>query len=101
MEKNLNPESKFSALAPFLKDARVKAGLQQKDVADALGYTSVQFVSNWERGLRAPPGKTLIRLAKMYKISIDDLYQILLEERISQTKKELQDMLFGRKSRAK
>ena len=37
-----------------LKKMRLKAGLSQRDVSTALGYTSPQYVSNWERGKSHP-----------------------------------------------
>lgn len=39
----------------FLAEKRKDAGLSQKDLSQILGYTSPQFVSNWERGLATPP----------------------------------------------
>jgi transcriptional regulator with XRE-family HTH domain len=87
--KNVRP------IAAFLRNGRLNAGLSQKQVADELGYDSVQFVSNWERGLRTPPGKTLLKLSKMYNISADALYEILLQERISKVEKELQKIFYG------
>ena len=52
-------EELFQKLGPFLKKARSKMGLSQRDVADKLGYTSPQFISNVERGLCSPPLKKL------------------------------------------
>jgi transcriptional regulator with XRE-family HTH domain len=46
----------------LLKAARENAGLRQSDVAKKLGYSSPQFISNWERGLSLPP---LDRLPKL------------------------------------
>jgi ribosome-binding protein aMBF1 (putative translation factor) len=39
----------------FIQRARENAGLTQKQIADGLGYTTAQFVSNWERGIAMPP----------------------------------------------
>ena len=86
---------KPSPVSKFLKEARIKSSLTQAEVANALRYKSVQFVSNWERGLRTPPGKTLVKLAKMYRISIEDLYDLLLEEKICLAKQNLKKMLYG------
>lgn len=44
-----------ATIGKFLRDARVSAGLTQRDVSAKMGYTSAQFVSNWERGVCAPP----------------------------------------------
>jgi transcriptional regulator with XRE-family HTH domain len=44
----------MKTLASFLKERRIAAGLSQIDVSRKLGYTSAQFVSNWERGIAKP-----------------------------------------------
>jgi len=55
-------------MGKFLYEKRIKAGLSQKDVSDKLGYTSPQFISNYERGLCSPPLKKLKKIAELYKI---------------------------------
>lgn len=71
---------KGNKLAEFLRSKRIAAGLTQADVAGKLGYTSPQFISNWERGLASPPAFILKDLAKIYQIPADDLFQRLLKE---------------------
>lgn len=39
----------------FLRKAREKSGLTQKELSVAIGYTSAQIISNVERGLAGPP----------------------------------------------
>lgn len=46
----------------FLREKRMKAGLSQKEVALGLGYTTPQFISNWERGLSNPPISSIRKL---------------------------------------
>ncbi len=65
-------------LSKFLREAREKAGLTQMDVAERLGYSSAQFISNWERGLSSPPMKTLTVLAQMYKVGTEEIFQAIL-----------------------
>ncbi|MBX3039603.1 MAG: helix-turn-helix transcriptional regulator [Bdellovibrionaceae bacterium] len=67
-------------LATFLREARIEAGLSQIEVAKALGYSTSQFISNWERELAAPPVKILKRLGKLYSISSDRLLEMLIEQ---------------------
>jgi transcriptional regulator with XRE-family HTH domain len=67
-------------LAELLIELRVKNGLTQRQVATRLGYTSAQFVSNWERGLSAPPTKKLGEIAEIYKTSSDGLFKIILKQ---------------------
>lgn len=54
-------------LAQFMRRLRIAAGLSQSDISSKLGYSSAQFVSNWERGLVPPPAKKLKKLALILK----------------------------------
>jgi len=56
-----------------LRAAREKSGLSQKELADKLGYSSSQFVSNWERSLALPPMKKWVELEKLIGISVKEL----------------------------
>lgn len=47
------------AFAAYIKAKRVKSGNSQKDLAKKLGYTTSQFISNWERGISLPPSESL------------------------------------------
>lgn len=62
------------------KSLREKAGLTQRDVADELGYTTPQFISNVERGRCRYPVEKLARLKKLYGISTDNLVDLILRE---------------------
>jgi len=55
---------------------RQKRGLTQGEVASALGYSTAQFVSNWERGQSSPPLDTLPKLAEIYSISARDVVKV-------------------------
>lgn len=54
--------------ADFMKRKRELVGLSQADVAKEMGYTSAQFVSNWERARSSPPVKDFKKIARLYKI---------------------------------
>ncbi|MEK6773987.1 MAG: helix-turn-helix transcriptional regulator [Bdellovibrionota bacterium] len=69
----------MSTLGKILKEKRKKIGASQAEVAKKLGYSSPQFISNWERGLSAPPVTSLRTLASLYKISPENLFQIYLK----------------------
>lgn len=69
-------------LARYLKAARVKAGLTQKEVSDRLNYKTSQFVSNWERGHSIPPLNALKTIAKLYKVNLNDLFEQILSASI-------------------
>jgi transcriptional regulator with XRE-family HTH domain len=74
-------------LGLILKKAREENGLSQGKVAYSLGYSTAQFVSNWERGLSYPPLKSLKKLCKMYKLDQDEMFEMLLEFKIEETKR--------------
>lgn len=80
---------KVNKLAIFLKEGRVKAGLSQKEVSEVLNYDTPQFISNWERGIAAPPISILKRLAELYKISSEKLFDVVLAEEIRLTEENL------------
>lgn len=85
-------------LGKYLKDKREAAGLSQKEVADRLGYTTPQFVSNWERGVSQPPLKTLKKIGEMYKVSSDELFNITLNYTIQEVTTDLKKKFYGRKA---
>lgn len=86
------------SLAKFLKEKRENAGLSQKQVSDKLGYTTPQFVSNWERGVSSPPLKTLKKIGELYHVSADDLFKVTLESTIQQVTMDLKRKFYGRKA---
>ncbi len=91
---------KKTKLAEYLCDARTKANLTQYDVASTLGYSTPQFISNWERGLSHPPLDSLKKLASLYKISADELFKIFLQTSIEHVEESLTKQ-FYKKSRKK
>jgi transcriptional regulator with XRE-family HTH domain len=64
----------------FLRQKRLDSGLSQLDVAQELGYSSPQFVSNWERGLVSPPLETISVLIDLYKIAPSEVIDRILDE---------------------
>ncbi|MGE0528105.1 MAG: helix-turn-helix domain-containing protein [Bdellovibrionales bacterium] len=65
----------------FLREKRILAGLTQKQVSDHLGYSSSQFVSNWERGQCLPPPQKLKKLIKLLDISGEQLANMIFDEK--------------------
>ncbi len=59
---------------------REKAGLTQKEVSDALGYTTPQFISNVERGRCRFPVEKLPKLKRLYRLSGDQLVDMIMVE---------------------
>lgn len=79
----------------YLRQKRLESGLSQLDVARELGYSSPQFVSNWERGLVSPPLETISVLIDLYKISADEVIDRILDE----TREHLESSLTKKSSR--
>lgn len=82
-------------LAQFLKEKRTLSGLSQKDVATKLGYSTSQFISNWERGISQPPINTLRTLANMYKVTAEQMFNVLLEETMVQVQADLKKKFYA------
>jgi transcriptional regulator with XRE-family HTH domain len=76
-------------LGSFLKLRRVSKGLSQNDVSHKLGYSSAQFVSNWERGVSAPPVDKLGDLIGLYGIPQKDFVKFMLGLHEKELKKAL------------
>lgn len=70
----------FQVLGEFLQEKRVKANFSQSEVAQKLGYSSPQFVSNFERGLCAPPLEKLKALIPLYRMDGEEVLRLMLKE---------------------
>lgn len=70
----------FVALGEHLQAKRKQAGLSQGDVASKLGYGSPQFVSNFERGLCAPPLPKLKALVQLYDMDGEQVLRLMMRE---------------------
>ena len=69
----------LNRLGEFWREKRKLAGLTQRYVSKQFNYTSPQFVSNWERGLIAPPMKTAVSLIKLYDVCPCEGYRTYIE----------------------
>jgi transcriptional regulator with XRE-family HTH domain len=68
----------YTDLGSALQSARERVGLTQREVSVDLGYSSAQFISNFERGISAPPLKKLKTLAKRYRMSTTTVTRLML-----------------------
>ena len=57
-------------LHTYLRQKRLEAGLTQLDCAKLLGFSTAQFISNWERGVAKPPLKSVKKVAEIYNLDI-------------------------------
>ncbi len=55
-----------------IKKARLAAGLSQEELAEKLGV-SAKTISAYETGRAIPPSPTLIRIAEITNVSVDEL----------------------------
>jgi transcriptional regulator with XRE-family HTH domain len=79
----------MARLADYLKKSRENVGLSQTFVSSKLGYSSPQFVSNWERGLSHPPLKSLKKIAKLYKLRDKELFDIFVNSYLVEVESDL------------
>lgn len=61
-----------------------------------LGYTTPQFISNWERDHSHPPITIIKKLAEIYRISADELFEYVLSDIISNLRQEWKNKFSGR-----
>ncbi len=54
-----------------MRTARKREGLNQKELADALGLKNKQSISDWESGKSMPKTETLLKISKLLKVSLD------------------------------
>lgn len=87
--------NQIEILAKFLKEKRVQSGLSQKDVAERLGYSTSQFISNWERGISHPPLNTLRSLSQLYKINPEEMFDVLLKATVAQVEVDLKKKFYA------
>ncbi|MBX3016416.1 MAG: helix-turn-helix domain-containing protein [Bdellovibrionaceae bacterium] len=98
-------ESSLNPLGEFLAKSRGKKGLTLAEVAEAIGLKSGQSVWDWENGKGSGiPASTLLRLVKLYGVSPDEAYRLLLdfhqtrvERKISQKFQAAKAELAGRR----
>ena len=67
------------SLGEVLKDHRMRCSMTQEFVAEALGV-SRQAVSKWENGTADPSTSNLLKLARLYGISPEDLIRAVQPE---------------------
>ena len=84
LRKYLNSDRKEEtllrrSLGEVLKDHRMRCSMTQEFVAEALGV-SRQAVSKWENGTADPSTSNLLKLARLYGISPEDLIRAVQTE---------------------
>lgn len=69
-------------IGAFLRSARMKTKprLSQSAVARAIGYSSAQYISNFERGVCLPTGEVIPLLVDLYSMNQNTLLNIYMSE---------------------
>ena len=67
------------SLGEVLKDHRTRCGMTQEFVAESMGV-SRQAVSKWENGTADPSTSNLLKLAKLYEITPEELIRAVQPE---------------------
>lgn len=88
--------AEFNQLGQYLKEKRVASGLTQAELASKLGDVHSQFVSNWERGLCAPPGHAFQDLIGILKLNREHLVEVMLID----SQKTIKAKVYKKKSKA-
>ena len=68
------------ALGAVIKSARLKVGLTQKELADAVGLKYYTMISQLELGYISIPPSLWVPLATTLKINVEDWVTMCLEE---------------------
>ena len=69
-------------LGKKIKQLRFKASLTQEQLAESVGV-SAQAVSKWENSVAMPDIALLPQLAEIFGVSIDDLFDLTVEQRFN------------------
>ncbi len=69
-------------LGKKIRQLRFKAGMTQEQLAEELGVVP-QSVSKWENAAAMPDITTLPRLAEIFGVTIDDLFDLTAEQRFN------------------
>ena len=72
----------FFEFGEYLKQKRIAANLTQQEVADQIGYSSAQYISNFERGISLPPVNKLKIMIKLYRMPKAEVIQMVIEAKV-------------------
>lgn len=80
---------KFKTMGKTIEIARNNLGISQWSLAEHLGWTTGQFISNIERGQASIPIKDFKKFAKVLKVNVDLLVKAYLTDIERQVREEL------------
>lgn len=82
---------RYTTMGKTIQIARSNADINQIDFAEALGWTSGQFISNIERGLASIPAAKFKKVAKILKINVELLVKAHLADEERRIRSELKN----------
>jgi DNA-binding transcriptional regulator YiaG len=83
-------------IGTYLRLARERSGLSQGDVADKLGMSHFQSVSQWERNASGSvPMPALRKLVEIYGLSLAEVYDVMLKFQTMRLEAKLEQKFFG------
>ncbi len=71
-------------IGSIIKELRLKKGIKQTELAQILGL-NISTVSSYERGIRKPSKKVMIKLSNLFEISLEYLLRSSEEEDFKKT----------------
>ncbi|MES2801065.1 MAG: helix-turn-helix transcriptional regulator [Bdellovibrionota bacterium] len=84
--------TEFFELGQYLREMRLSSNLTQAELAEKLGNVHVQFISNWERGLCAPPNHCFQKLIQILDLNREKLVKVMLAD----SKKIISEKVFSK-----
>lgn len=86
----------FQNLGQYLKEKRLSEGFTQTEISQTL-KVHVQFVSNWERGLCAPPSHCFHNLIDLLRLNRDQVVNAMVQD----SKRVIEAKVYKKKKKAK
>lgn len=80
---------KTNHVGTLAKGARLQAGLSQWAVAKKLGYTTAQYISNYERGLAPMSPKIAKKFCAITGLSIHVMFAAMVKDAETKLRKQL------------
>lgn len=88
-KKKFKIKRNYESVGALLAKARDNSNLSQAFVANKLGYSSPQFISNMERGIALPTKKGIKTLVDLYDLNPKVLVSAILKAKRTQLEKSI------------
>lgn len=68
-------------IAELIKVQRKQLGLKQRDITNAMGWSSPQYQSNIERSISTPPLKSVKKYCEVLMIKPEKLKRLMIKQK--------------------